>query len=289
MGLRTRTSAVALAFALLCGAAFAGQAEKPQLPASPDQLVRIVVQNELKQSSDNSKLYAFKQRTEKPKGITTKQMVETPQGVLGRIVSINDRPLTPEERKKDDDRINRLLDPSQMRDKQKEQQEDERRTRDMVKALPDAFIYQYNGTQPGPNGSELVKLHFRPNPNFNPPTRETLVFQGMEGEMWIDPQARRIAKIDGTMTKDVSIGWGIIGHLDRGGRFLVEQREVAPGHWDTTKLALDFTGKALIFKSIRIKSTDTLSDFQPVPPMDVAQALSYLRKPEEQQVQNATK
>jgi hypothetical protein len=271
----------AVAFCVLtCGAAFAGtpQNDKTPLPASPDVLVRQVVNNELKQSLDSGALYSFKQRTEKPKGTTTKQMVETPDGVIGRIVLKDGEPLTPDEQKKEDERINRLLDPSQMRDKRKEQKEDEERTRTMVRAMPDAFIYKYQGTETGKNGQELVRMHFTPNPKFNPPSRETLVFQGMEGDMWVDPHAMRMAKIDGTMTRDVTIGWGILGRLDKGGRFIVEQGEVAKGHWDTTKLALDFTGKALIFKSIRIKSTDTFSDFRPVPRMTVAQALDYLRK-----------
>lgn len=274
---------------LTTGAASPGSAQndKPALPASPDTLVRQVVDNELKQSLDNGTLYSFKQRTEKPRGTTVKLMVETPDGLIGRIVTKNDQPLTPDEQKTENDRINRLLDPRQMRDKRKEQKEDEERTRTMVRAMPNAFIYTYAGTEPGKNGVELVKLHFTPNPNFNPPSRETLVFQGMEGDMWIDPRAMRMAKIDGTMTRDVTIGWGILGRLDKGGRFIVEQGEVAKGHWDTTKLALDFTGKALIFKSIRIKSSDTFTDFRPIPKMTVAQALDYLRKADEQSTAEA--
>jgi len=291
MGYGSRTKFAFLAFALFCASALftsAAQSDSAQLPASANDLVRAVVQNELKQAEDTLKLYAFKQRTEKPRGTQIKQMVETPDGILGRVITVNDKPLSPEERRKDDARINRLLDPNEMRKKSKEQKEDERRTREMVRALPDAFVYEYNGTQPGPNGSEVVRLRFRPNPRFNPPTRETLVFQGMEGEMWIDPKIRRMAKIDGTMIKDVTIGWGILGRLDRGGRFIVEQGEVVPGRWETTKLSLDFNGKALLFKTIRIKSTDTFSDFRLVPPMNVAQALDFLRK-SEQQVQNASK
>jgi hypothetical protein len=274
---------------VLCVSAFAGaaQSDKTSLPASPDTLVRQVVNNELKQSQDANALYSFKQRTEKPRGTTVKQMVETPDGLIGRVVSKNDQALSPDEQKAEDARVNRLLDPRQMQDKRKEQKEDEERTRTMVRAMPDAFIYQYQGAEPGKNGSELVKLHFTPNPSFNPPTRETLVFQGMEGDMWVDPRAMRMAKIDGVMMRDVTIGWGILGRLDKGGRFIVEQGEVSKGHWDTTKLALDFTGKALIFKSIRIKSTDTFTDFKPIPKMTVAQALDYLRKSEEQGVAEA--
>jgi hypothetical protein len=283
--------ATVIVAALACSLALAGerspQNEKTPLPASADALVRQVVNNELKQSMDNSTLYSFRQRTEKPKGTTVKQMVETPDGVIGRIVLKDDRPLSSDEQKKEDERVNRLLDPSQMRDKRKEQKEDEERTRTMVRAMPDAFIYKYQGSESGKNGEELVKLHFTPNPNFNPPSRETLVFQGMEGDMWIDPRAMRMAKLDGTMTRDVTIGWGILGRLDKGGRFVVEQGEVAKGHWDTTKLALDFTGKALIFKSIRIKSTDTFNDFHSIPKMTVAQALDYLRKSDEQRTAEA--
>jgi hypothetical protein len=273
-----------IAAVALCVSAFAGavQTDKPALPTSPDVLVRQVVNNELKESQDPNALFSFKQRTEKPKGTTVKQMVETPDGLIGRVVSKNNQPLSPDEQKAEDARVNRLLDPSQMQDKRKEQKEDEERTRTMVRAMPDAFIYKYQGTEPGKNGSELVKLHFTPNPNFNPPSRETLVYQGMEGDMWIDARAMRMAKIDGVMMRDVTIGWGILGRLDKGGRFIVEQGEVSKGHWDTTKLALDFTGKALIFKSIRIKSTDTFSDFRPIPKMSVAQALDYLRKADEQ-------
>jgi hypothetical protein len=273
-----------IAAVALCVSAFAGavQTDKPALPTSPDVLVRQVVNNELKESQDPNALFSFKQRTEKPKGNTVKQMVETPDGLIGRVVSKNNQPLSPDEQKAEDARVNRLLDPSQMQDKRKEQKEDEERTRTMVRAMPDAFIYKYQGTEPGKNGSELVKLHFTPNPNFNPPSRETLVYQGMEGDMWIDARAMRMAKIDGVMMRDVTIGWGILGRLDKGGRFIVEQSEVSKGHWDTTKLALDFTGKALIFKSIRIKSTDTFSDFRPIPKMSVAQALDYLRKADEQ-------
>jgi hypothetical protein len=273
-----------IAAVALCVSAFAGavQTDKPALPTSPDVLVRQVVNNELKESQDPNALFSFKQRTEKPKGTTVKQMVETPDGLIGRVVSKNNQPLSPDEQKAEDARVNRLLDPSQMQDKRKEQKEDEERTRTMVRAMPDAFIYKYQGTEPGKNGSELVKLHFTPNPNFNPPSRETLVYQGMEGDMWIDARAMRMAKIDGVMMRDVTIGWGILGRLDKGGRFIVEQSEVSKGHWDTTKLALDFTGKALIFKSIRIKSTDTFSDFRPIPKMSVAQALDYLRKADEQ-------
>lgn len=270
---------------LLAGSALAGIGRQTQLPDNPNELVRETVKNELNPPVQNDTYFTWKQRTVKPNRTIVRQMVETPAGLLGRLISINDRPLTPEEQRKEDQRVNRLLDPSEMNAKRKEQKEDEDRTRKMVGALPDAFNFQYAGTEEK-NGHTLVHLQFMPNPRFDPPTRETRVFEGMQGEMTIDATVRRIVKIDGTMMKDISIGWGIIGHLDKGGRFIVEQAPVADGQWEIKMMQLSFTGKALIFKSIKIDTVETTADMKKVPKMSVAEALDFLKKADTAQVQN---
>jgi hypothetical protein len=270
----------AAVFLLTVLQAFAGK-QDTNLPANPNDLVRKAIQNELKTPSiDAAEFHSWKMRQVKPNRISVRQFVETPDGLIARLISLNDKPLSGEEREKEEARINRLLDPKQMQQKRKQQNEDESRTKRMVAALPDAFIYQYTGTEEK-NGHTLVNLKFTPNPKFSPPTREALVYQGMEGTMIVDSTAMRMTKIDGTMFRDVSIGWGIIGHLDKGGQFIVEQAEVDKGDWEITKMRLNFTGKALIFKSIRIDETDVSTDFQKVPKMTVAQALDYLKKAEQ--------
>jgi len=276
------TTLLLLSTLLFCHVAMADKAKQEtgkqdtSLPANANDLVRKAVQNE-SQTSAGTEFHSWKMRQVKPNRTNVRQFVETPDGLIARTISINDKPLTDEERAKEEARINRLLDPKQMQQKRKEQSEDEKRTRRMVAALPDAFIYTYAGTEEK-NGHKLVNLTFKPNPNFSPPTREALVYQGMEGTMVIDATAMRMAKIDGTMFRDVSIGWGIIGHLDKGGRFIVEQSEVDKGDWEITMMRLNFTGKALIFKTIRIDETDVSTDFKKVPKMTVAQALDYLKK-----------
>jgi hypothetical protein len=225
----------------------------------------------------DTEFHAWKEKQVKPARTTTKQYVETPDGLLGRLLTVNGKPLSGDDLSKEDARINRLLDPRQMQQKRKQQKEDENRTRKIVAALPDAFIYKQTGTEEK-DGHTLVNLHFTPNPNFSAPNKETLVLQGMEGEMTVDSTAMRMVKIDGTMTKDVSIGWGIIGHLDKGGRFEVHQTEVDKGDWEVTYMRLNFTGKALIFKTIRINEVDTSYDFRKVPKMSVAEAINFLKK-----------
>jgi hypothetical protein len=111
---------------------------------------------------------------------------------------------------------------------------------------------------------DLIKLNFRPNPNFHPLSREDRVFHAMEGEMWIDHKQERLAEITGHLVQDVKFGGGVLGHLDKGGQFEVKQAEVAPGHWDITVLNVDLKGKALFFKTIGVHEKEYRSNFRRV-------------------------
>jgi hypothetical protein len=91
------------------------------------------------------------------------------------------------------------------------------------------------------------------------------VLVGMKGVVVIDPVELRIAKIDGTLFKEVSFGWGILGHLDRGGHFLVQQCDAGHDSWEISRMSLEFTGKILLFKSLSFKSDEVFDDFQRVP------------------------
>ena len=249
---------------------------KIELPANPRDLVQRAIENQLKNTT-RQQYSTWKEKDVKPKGTSVRQLVETPNGVLGRTIEKDGHPLTPEEVLAEDARVNRLLDPEQMKAKAKEQKEDEDRTLKMLHAIPDAFIFTYAEKTKAPNGDELVHITFEPNPDFDPPSRECLVFEGMRGDMFVDATETQLAKIDGTLFKDVTIGWGILGRLDKGGRFVVEQQEVYKDHWDQTHMILDFVGKALIFKTVKIKEESTAWDFHPVEKMDVKSALSFLK------------
>src|SRR5262249_53311008 len=107
------------------------------------------------------------------------------------------------------------------------------------------------------------------------------VLQGMQGHILIDPRQHRIARIDGTLLKDVGFGWGILGHLDKGGHFLVEQSDTGDGTWDISRMSLAFTGKLLLFKKVDIKTSEGYSECRSVPVgLSFAQAVEMLRKQE---------
>ena len=82
--------------------------------------------------------------------------------------------------------------------------------------------------------------------------------------MWVDCKQERLAAFDGHLTQIVKFGFGLLGHLDKGGHFEVRQAEVAPGHWDMTTMNLAMTGKALLFAIIGVQKRETRLDFHQV-------------------------
>lgn len=254
---------------------------EPRTPAEAQALVRTAIQNQLAEDEKGGgPAFRYTLRSIGKRGIVTKELIQTKDGIAARLVSINDRPLTPEERQADDEKLNQLQhDSKTLQQKLKEQREDDKRTRQMVGALPEAFLFEPDGMAAGPH-EQLVRVKFKPNPNFDPPSRELQVFQGMEGTMLIDPRAKRLAEIDGKLFRDVNFGWGILGHLDKGGQFIVRQSDVTgDGHWEVTSMKLKFDGKAVIFKPIHIRDDDEASNFHVVPnDLTFAQGIELLKK-----------
>jgi hypothetical protein len=269
------------------GVAFASA----QDPASCLKLVRDAVANEVAANS-NSKKHMFRARRQTPQGSQTKLYVETRDAMVGMTIASNDRPLAPQDIQTEERRLEGLAGNSeQLRRKHSQEQENAERTLRIVKALPDAFLYQYDGEESGEAsgdaGRQLVRLRFRPNPAYQPPTHAEQVLVGMQGFLVIDPTTHRLARIDGTLFKEVAFGWGILGHLDKGGHFLVEQRDIGNGCWEVSRMSLNLTGKILLFKSLAIKSDEVFSDFRPVPNgITFAEGVEMLKAEEVKLAQN---
>jgi hypothetical protein len=243
----------------------------------PRELVRTAMQNQINDDRQ-PRLSAWKERKYRGRQTQIATIVQTPDGTLSRVALIDNQPLTPEQRAAEEARLRRMSEPEQMRRREKARREDDERTRKMLSAIPDAFDFTIIDSTQAPNGHKLTRIRFTARPGFEPPTRESMVFTGMQGEILVDETAHRLAKIDGTLFREVNFGWGILGKLYPGGRFFVEQTEVTPSHWETTRMMLHFDGKALLFKSIHIDENETSWDYHPVPPMSVAQAMDFLTR-----------
>jgi hypothetical protein len=238
------------------------RAQEPP-PEDPVALVRAASWNEL-HSSNSGHPFRFRLRKQDENGSTTKDIIETKDGDVARLVAVNDKPLTPDRAKIERERLDNLLaHPELQARRHKKEQEDSGRENEMVRLLPDAFIYTYRGVVETPNGPAW-RLDFVPNEKFLPPDREAQVYHGMAGQLWIDCAQKRMARLDAHLIADVNFGWGVIGRLYKGGTILVIQKDVGEHHWEALHLKLNLTGKILMLHSITFQSTEDASDYKPV-------------------------
>jgi hypothetical protein len=271
-----------LAGALLLGAATAasGQAlsQNGNPAIDPAKIVRDASYNEL-HSTKPGRSFSYRQHKVDPKGSTVKEIVETKDGDVARLIEKNGKPLPAEDEQAEIDRLNNLLaHPEVQEHRHKKEQEDSARGDEMVRMLPDAFLFTFDGMTEGPNGL-CYRLKFKPNPAFTPPDREGEVYHGMVGELWVDQAQLRLVKIDAHLISDVNFGWGVLGRLYKGGSILVQNADVGLHHWETIHMKLNLQGKLLMLKSVDYSTTEDFSDFK-IQPQELGyqEAIRLLQK-----------
>ncbi len=247
----------------------------PPLPTDANQYVKDTIKYQMEADAADHTHWRYRIHREDEKGAQDRDVIDTKDGQLARTLLINGQPLTPEQRAADEARMKKLVqDPGERAKRAKRAKDDEDKGTQMLKAIPDAFIFKYQGAENG-----QVSLSFFPNPHYDAPTRELQVFRSMSGKMWIDRAERRLARLDGSLFEDVTFGWGLLGRLNKGGTFSITQSRVGDNHWEYVSLDVKMVGHAVIFKSINVKQQERLTDFHRVSDnLTISEAYQLLEK-----------
>jgi hypothetical protein len=240
------------------------------------EIVRAAVKVELAADRADHSRWQYRDLNRKPDGEAVYQVVETDHGSVKKKLKHNGQPLTPEELKAEDARIQSFVnDPSQQAKQRKDGEQDDKRAENMLRLLPDAFLWTVKN-----DTADTVALAFVPDPNFSAPTMETRVFAAMAGEIVINKQQNRIQTIKGKLIHDVTFAWGLFGRMNQGGTFNVERRELAPGIWQIVESHVHIEGHVLLFKNINEQEDEVKSDFRPTPPSTTLEQAATILKAE---------
>jgi hypothetical protein len=262
---------------LLCTLAFSEAMKEPMSDPDPDlkrhdparKLVRSVIQNELKEQDKDKSHFMYVDRLKQPGGEKVSEVVESNVLDLKLLIARDGQPLSPEEREKQILRLQKLIsDPAEQEKERRNQDEDAAKAKRMLKTIPEAFLFKFERV----NG-DLTTLSALPDPGYIPSTREETVFHAIGGTITLNTREKRLVELRGELLQDVKFGFGILADLQRGGRILVQQVEVAPRIWRLSELDVEITGRALFFKSIGTQQDEHMSDFRRLPksvPLPVA-------------------
>jgi hypothetical protein len=273
---------------LVAGFLIAGAFLLPAQPTASDSLSSSEAQakldralaNELHAAEDTSHPMRYELHKVSQRLSSTRAIYETKDGDVARLLSINGEPLSGGAEQRELARLDELAgDPTRQRHRQQAEQNDTERALKVLRVLPTAFVYQYDGPSDGPTG-KVEKFSFHPSPKFSPPDLETQVLTAMTGEIWIDPKQERVAHLEGHVQQDVDYGWGILGRLDKGGWITIDQAEVLPGQWRTVRMQMSMTAR-IVFKTRSFVTAQEQSLFASLPQgMGYREAIDKLKNGE---------
>src|SRR6202166_799328 len=120
-----------------------------------------------------------------------------------------------------------------------------RKERDeLIGAARAAFLFTLIGNERR-DGRALLKYSMNPNPAFKPTSRATAIYPRVRGTVWVDEASRALARIEGEVTEDISLGL-FLARVYKGSRFMQERYEMVPGVWLPSFSQYDFDGRKFL-------------------------------------------
>jgi hypothetical protein len=202
----------------------------------------------------------------KPPEAKTWRVFPTGTGVSKIAVSPDGKPITMETYRSELEKLEKYLSwivedgPGQKEAYAKAERKRKERF-DLLEATNQAFFFTPDGEEIRA-GRVLSRYTITPNPNYRPTTRNTTIFTRVRGTIWIDKETSQMAKIDGSVTEDISIAL-FLAKVYKGSHFMQERYEVSPGVWQPTFEQYDFDGRKFL-RPFSIHERSFYSDYKRV-------------------------
>jgi hypothetical protein len=196
----------------------------------------------------------------------TSEVLEIYGEPVERLTAKDDRPLPPNEAKKEEDKIQKII------DKRHNESEEERRKRlekaeksreedrKFVLEIADAFNFRLIGSA-AIDGCEAWVLDGDPRPGYEPKSREAKMLAKFKGRVWIDKADAQWVKLDITAIDTISVGF-VLARIHKGTRVLVEMTRVNDEVWLPKHVQLHLDARVALFKSYDVDVEQTFRDYQ---------------------------
>jgi hypothetical protein len=185
-----------------------------------------------------------------------------------RLIAQNGKPLSKEqtaqeEEKLEQEKSRRQAESSSARKNRiAKYEKDRQRDHALMQQLTKAFDFKLLGTRKL-DLHDVYLLKATPKPGYQPPSMETQVLLGMEGQLWIDTETYQWVKVTAKVIRPVSIE-GFLAQVQPGTRFELEKMPVGNGIWLPKHFKMKSHAKILFLFNHRSQADETYSDYQRV-------------------------
>jgi hypothetical protein len=181
------------------------------------------------------------------------------------LLAKDGKPLEGDEKKKEDDRFSKDFDEKKKKQAELENDPKKQAKQDQAEqAQISDFLRAERFTNPRRElfrGQEVIVFDFGPNPDYKPKNLAENIVQKLGGVLWVDEQARDVARLEARFNDNVKIGGGILGSLSKGSNLVFEQTMVNDEVWLPSYSEVHAAARVVFFK-VKANEIDRYSDYK---------------------------
>lgn len=243
--------------------------------ADAREIVQLSVERDARNAS-SSPQYTFLQREETREldrsGAVRSRKIETWDVTLlegspyKRLVARNDKPLSPEEQKWEEEKLRRSIEErrketvSVREQRLAEWRKRQERQRQPIREVPDAFNFTMVGEETL-EGRPVYVIAGTPKPGYKPRSPATAFLPKLKLRVWIDKGDYQAARIEAETTDTVSFG-GFLVRVAKGSRLVIEQTRVNDEIWLPKRVTVNASARLFLLKGFNREFDFTFSDYK---------------------------
>lgn len=185
---------------------------------------------------------------------------------IHRLIAKDDKPLSAEEAKKEDERIQKIIDKrknesdSDRRKRIEKEEKDREDGRKFVLEIADAYNFRLAGSELL-DGRDTWILDAEPRHGYEPKYREAKMLPKLKGRIWIDKGEMQWTKFDVTTIDTISFGL-FLARLHKGTRIVVEATRVNEEVWLPKHLSLHVDVRVALLRNFNEDIEQTFRDYK---------------------------
>jgi hypothetical protein len=252
--------------------------EKPAPSLSEDQIRELIRQTSEKDMENDKRQrdYTYIQREEEHKldakgevkdtETKTSEIMEIYGEQVERLISKDDKPLSDKEAKKEEEKIQKVIDKRKNesesdRKKREEKEEKEREQgREFVREVADAYNFKLVGID-SLAGRDTYVIDGEPRPGYEPHSKEAKILPKFRFRAWIDKDESQWKKLDIQCIDTVSFGL-FLARIHKGSRIVIEQTRVNDEVWLPQHVNVKVDVRVALLKDFNVEDDITYRDYK---------------------------
>jgi hypothetical protein len=184
---------------------------------------------------------------------------------VDRVVARNGKPLTPDETKKENDRIDKEV--AKAKDRKEKNQDKGKETTSRGDEIITASRILDLGTFSNPrrvdlNGRPTIVFDYAGDPNAKTRNEMEGVIRDLVGVVWIDEHDRVLVRGQGHFLNDFKIGGGLVLSIHKGFSFDFNTTKIHDEVWLPSKITAEGSARILLFDGVHGRFSLATSDYR---------------------------